>query len=67
MLVEGKVPVQSFENVRAYAKRRLKADHGSFKRSFSRLSEIGRSDFHHRDGENAKLPQEQTSHLLVIR
>ena len=36
-LVDGKVPVHCFENFRGYAKRRLKSDHGGFKRSF-RLS-----------------------------
>jgi transposase-like protein len=33
-LVDGKVPVHCFENFRGYAKRRLKSDHGGFKRSF---------------------------------
>jgi transposase-like protein len=32
--VDGKVPVHCFENFRGYAKRRLKSDHGGFKRSF---------------------------------
>jgi transposase-like protein len=32
-LVDGKVPVHCFENFRGYAKRRLKSDHGGFKRN----------------------------------
>jgi hypothetical protein len=40
-LVEGKVPVNGFENVRAYAKCCLKAHHGGFNRSFSRVIREG--------------------------
>ena len=43
-LVDGKVPINGIENFRGYAKRRLKAYHGGFKRNFSLLSVKGSSE-----------------------
>ena len=43
-LVSGKVPINGIENSWGYAKRRLKAYHGGFKRNFSLLSVKGSSE-----------------------
>jgi transposase-like protein len=52
-LVDGKVPVHSFENVRGYAKCRLKTDHGGFKRNFRLFIRERSFRFTLRDDENA--------------
>ena len=52
-LVDGKVHNNGFENFRGYAKRRLKAYHGGFKRNFRLFIRERSFRFNHRDAENA--------------
>jgi transposase-like protein len=52
-LVDGKVHINGIENFWGYAKRRLRAYHGGFKRNFRLFIREMEFRFNHRDGENA--------------